>query len=269
MVRLSFWAAVLTPFILLGGPSEASAQLRICNKASFTATIAVAYQAEDDTWMSEGWWPTRPGACTTVVGAALEKRYYYVYAESDDRGTIWSGQDEFCVTRPERFRIYSRECQRRTYSAARFFQIDTGSNRDWTHNLTGGRSTIARRINRDRWATEVADWMQNYQPLIEDGWDLTEPLHEGQLGEGATEDKRITLSGGTSYAVLALCDSDCDDVDLTLLDASGTEVDSDIDTDDFPMVMASPAATSSYTVRVRMYTCSVAPCRYAVGVFVK
>ena len=66
---------------------------------------------------------------------------------------------------------------------------------------------------------------------------------------------------------MAVCDQDCGDVDLRLFDPYGNEVDSDVGTDDWPIVSITPQFKGTYQVRVVMARCSDHPCYYGVGVF--
>jgi hypothetical protein len=101
------------------------------------------------------------------------------------------------------------------------------------------------------------------------GFTLSHDISTGSLDQGATQDLTLTLDAGTEYQILGVCDQDCSDVDLTLFDAAGNEVDSDILTDDAPIVSVSPRRTGRYRVRVSMATCSSEPCYFGVGVYSK
>lgn len=107
------------------------------------------------------------------------------------------------------------------------------------------------------------------QTLVKDGYELTHQIHTGELAEDQEEDVTAELDGGRSYVILGVCDVDCKDLDLRLLDATRREVDSDIEQDDYPAVAAEPARTATYTVRAIMATCTKAPCRYGFGVFAR
>jgi hypothetical protein len=81
-----------------------------------------------------------------------------------------------------------------------------------------------------------------------------------RLAEGATQDYPITINAGQSYMIGGVCDNDCPDLDIKLLDAGGTEVASDTATDSVPIVAYSANKSGAFTVRVVMYDCNVAPC---------
>jgi hypothetical protein len=89
----------------------------------------------------------------------------------------------------------------------------------------------------------------------------------GRLNDGGTETLRIDLMGGHSYIVVGVCDTDCDDLDLMLRNAAGTEIDSDYEVDDVPVVAAEVARNGTYQLTVSMASCSIEPCGYGIAVF--
>jgi hypothetical protein len=54
-----------------------------------------------------------------------------------------------------------------------------------------------------------------------------------------------------------------------LYDADGDQVDSDVQTDDVPIVQVTPRETMRYRVKVLMPTCKTNPCWYGIGVYGK
>ena len=70
----------------------------------------------------------------------------------------------------------------------------------------------------------------------------------------------VDLAAGTSYRILGVCDNECSNVDMELLDGSGAVVQSDVLPDDIPIVNITPAAAGRYTVRLILKTCTLAPC---------
>jgi hypothetical protein len=87
-----------------------------------------------------------------------------------------------------------------------------------------------------------------------------------RLNEGASQDYNVTLIAGVPYKVAGVCDNDCPDLDIKLLDGSGNELASDSLTDSLPIVTYRPGQTGNYRVRVVMYDCNVAPCSAGVTV---
>jgi hypothetical protein len=81
-----------------------------------------------------------------------------------------------------------------------------------------------------------------------------------RLNEGATQDYPIAMQSGQRYTIAGVCDNDCPDLDIKLIDQGGAEVASDTATDSVPVVTHAPNKSGNYTVRVVMYDCNVAPC---------
>jgi hypothetical protein len=74
----------------------------------------------------------------------------------------------------------------------------------------------------------------------------------GELGEAGTNAYDVDLEGGKCYAILAVGDSGVRNLDLTLLDASGREVDRDVASDTRPIVRVCPSTDGHYRMQVRM-----------------
>ena len=66
---------------------------------------------------------------------------------------------------------------------------------------------------------------------------------------------------------MGVCDEDCSDIDLSLLDGYGNLVVEDIEVDDAPVIEFTVTASGDFTLGVEMYECSVEPCYYGVGLF--
>lgn len=121
---------------------------------------------------------------------------------------------------------------------------------------------------QSEWEQQVLDQLRTAGDVLgPDGYTLRGDPHTGTLKNESSEDLSISLQGGVRYILVGVCDNDCTDVDLRLVDESGQEVDSDYEEDDVPMVEAAPARAARYTVHVYMAKCSSEPCFYGVGVF--
>lgn len=125
-------AVVSLPFV---GVDEARADLRICNQTDSQVGISVGYKGADG-WTTEGWWNVQPKGCETLLSGPLVSRYYYVYGVDYDLGGEWTGTAFMC-TRDEEFTIKGTEnCVAQGYELTGFLEIDTGSERNWTVQLT-------------------------------------------------------------------------------------------------------------------------------------
>ena len=123
---------------------QAKIGLNICNRTNYLAWAAVGYETADGD-ISSGWIKIEPDRCVKAIKGALEKRYYYTYAEAVDsngivvrdknRDLMWGGGHTFC-TKTTKFEISGRSsCQDRGFTEIDFNQIDTGEAESWTLNL--------------------------------------------------------------------------------------------------------------------------------------
>lgn len=87
----------------------------------------------------------------------------------------------------------------------------------------------------------------------------------GELQQGETRQITLKLTGGSDYQVVGVCDGDCKDLNIQLVDISGSEVGSDTEDDDVPIVTA--PASGTYTARVTMVACSKSPCAFGIKAF--
>lgn len=98
------------------------------------------------------------------------------------------------------------------------------------------------------------------------------PSHEtifGALDANENEDAKFALRKGRSYAFVAVCDDDCDDVDIVLYDSTGSKVKVDDRESSLAIVGYKAIVSGDHFVRVQMYSCAVEPCGYGLKVYVK
>ena len=118
------------------------------------------------------------------------------------------------------------------------------------------------------WLPEV---QQVYKQLMQekDPGARQAELFQGNAKVGETKTHQIQLTAGKYYTFFAACDSDCDNIDLTLKSADGSEVESDTEEDDAPMFSVRPTRTGHYTLSVTIPGCKTASgCKYSSQVFV-
>ncbi len=121
---------------------------------------------------------------------------------------------------------------------------------------------------QDRYEQQVLSQLQSAREYLEsDGYE-----HAGDRTGTLKpwEDDAFTLpqlEAGYEYLLVAVCDSDCDDIDLYVRDDSPREVAADEEPDNFPMVGWTPEAGRSYEVQVSMVGCLTEPCFYGVSWF--
>lgn len=91
----------------------------------------------------------------------------------------------------------------------------------------------------------------------------------GALAPGAVRALPVTLRAGQNYRILGVCDADCTDLDLRLLDGARNVTAIDAAPDDTPLLDATPRATGSFTIEVNMQQCDAALCYYAINVYTR
>jgi hypothetical protein len=115
---------------------------------------------------------------------------------------------------------------------------------------------------------QVMGILEAFSSVAEDeGYAPTGDDWVSALDEGESEDQLVKLGGGADYALVAVCDEDCGDMDLAIYDPMGDLVAEDTETDAVPVLEIHGARSGEYRVEVRMYQCSSEPCFYAMGLF--
>lgn len=88
----------------------------------------------------------------------------------------------------------------------------------------------------------------------------------GTLNTGESATFSIKLPAGAESALTGVCDDDCADLDLSL-STNGYDIDAARGSGNAPILRVTPAAPTTYTVTVRMSSCRVNPCWFAVAAF--
>jgi hypothetical protein len=89
----------------------------------------------------------------------------------------------------------------------------------------------------------------------------------GSMYEGDRQSQIVQLTAGVDYAFMAVCNSDCTNVHLRLLDEQGHLVSSNLSGDDSLVTFYTPSNTAEYQIEVEMSSCSTEPCSYLLGKF--
>lgn len=91
----------------------------------------------------------------------------------------------------------------------------------------------------------------------------------GSAAEGSSGSHSLEITAGDGYLIYAVCDQDCDDLDLFLYDPSGSLVASDSSAqahDDFPTASAEfefeAPSSGTYRLEVKIYGCATSTCYY-------
>lgn len=122
-------------------------------------------------------------------------------------------------------------------------------------------------LQAQSYADTVWDQLQSwYDDYNSDGYEV-ENYVVGKLYEDDTDTWTFWLDGGVDYTIVGVCDEDCSDIDLTIIDDDGDVIDEDILEDNFPIVSVSPRRDAAYTIEVDMYECDVEPCYFGIAIF--
>lgn len=123
---------------------------------------------------------------------------------------------------------------------------------------------------QDQWERVVRDQLRQVGTASEGrGYTMSHDIYMGRLDDDATTNLTLNLDAGKAYEIWGVCDQDCSDIDMVLYDEHDNEVDSDLLTDDKPLVEVTPRHSAQFRIKVTMATCRVNPCRYGVGVWSK
>lgn len=113
---------------------EAWANFTVCNDTDNLTGVAIGYKTEGN-WITEGWWRIPPGVCAPLIEGDLASRYFYLFAEDAETGGQWRGPVFMCTSNKE-FRIDGlKNCFTRGYERTGFFEVDTGSQKNWQVRL--------------------------------------------------------------------------------------------------------------------------------------
>lgn len=123
---------------------------------------------------------------------------------------------------------------------------------------------------QSRWERQVQEQLRVISTdIAPQGWHYAASPFTGQLGQGERETLRIALRQGTEYALVALCDEDCRDLEVSVLGEDDAVLAKSEGWGDRPLIEVQPKATGKYRIVVTMAHCGSGPCAYGVGVFMK
>lgn len=101
------------------------------------------------------------------------------------------------------------------------------------------------------------------------GYSIAAGPFTGALQPGAKERFTLPVEQGVSYKILGVCDNDCSNVDLRVLNLNGQNIGEDTTPDDIPLVELQPTGTGTVQLEATMVSCSQAPCYHAIEVYWK
>jgi hypothetical protein len=101
---------------------------------------------------------------------------------------------------------------------------------------------------------------------VADGFSLRVPMQIGGLRQGDYTTYTLTMDGSVRYRLVANCDNDCSDIDISVTEPDGREIAWDRRDGDLAVVDIS-GHPGAHTVKVSMAGCRLGPCRFGLGVF--
>ena len=119
---------------LLATASAARADLKLCNATSSRLGVAIGYPDQKG-WATEGWWNIPAQTCETLL-KTMPSRFIYVHAVDYDRSGEWGGTNMMCTSDRSFLIRNAKDCPKRGYKRAGFFEVDTGEAKDGTVRLT-------------------------------------------------------------------------------------------------------------------------------------
>lgn len=103
--------------------------------------------------------------------------------------------------------------------------------------------------------------------MVDDGWTYLDGVGgSGTLEADELDGVHATLERGR-YLVAAVCDDDCTDLDLIVMDSAGQAVGVDTELDPEPVVTFDVQYRQEYGVAVKMVECAATDCVYSIQIF--
>ncbi|NIM51044.1 MAG: hypothetical protein GTN62_10730 [Gemmatimonadales bacterium] len=168
--------------------------------------------------------------------------------------TWLSGKRTATVTVPGRHAVTRVEID-----AQREFPDLMRKNNFWAEEADALPSSLAPAVRNDLVRNRTGLLGRGYQP---DG-----ELLSGSVGHRASDYRTVELEAGVQYAILAVCDEECYDIDLVLTDPSDSTLVQDRRPDDTPVLELTAAVTGQYRLETVMYSCRVNSCSWGGQIF--
>lgn len=132
VLAVAFTCSLTMPFAIL----KARAELTLCNQSLDVLNVALGYESGGD-FQTEGWWSIGANRCSELVRQPLISRYYYLYAEDVFGQAVFEGDIPACVDAKKFVIKGAKDCWTRGRREAKFSEVDTLSQEQWTVFLKG------------------------------------------------------------------------------------------------------------------------------------
>jgi hypothetical protein len=111
------------------------------------------------------------------------------------------------------------------------------------------------------------DLVRNRTILLARGYQPEGELLSGSGRSRSSDYRTVSLEGGEPYAILAVCDEECYDIDLVLTDPADSTVVQDLRIDDTPVLEFTAPVTGQYRLETVMFSCRVDSCAWSGQIF--
>ena len=111
------------------------------------------------------------------------------------------------------------------------------------------------------------DLVRRRGPLLEQGYRAEAELLGGAVADDATDTRTVTLETGVQYAILAVCDQGCLDIDLRISDAADSTLAEDTRPDDTPVLEFTTPVSGRYRLDLIMFACRERTCAWGGQIF--
>ena len=99
--------------------------------------------------------------------------------------------------------------------------------------------------------------------ISEQGYDTDGELLSGTVGSGASDINTVNLEAGVEYAIIAVCDEECTDIDLRISDRADATLAEDVNPDDNPIIEFTAPSSGAYQLDMIMFSCGADSCGWA------
>ena len=123
-------------------------------------------------------------------------------------------------------------------------------------------------LTLESWEQQVQEYAFSNRELLQEGGysPLEDTFSYGESSEGEIEVLRRSLQVG-QYVATGVCDDDCVDLDLAILNSNGNLVGVDEEDDAFPVAFFDVNRPGTYEVYSEMVSCLAPFCGYAIELF--
>ncbi len=112
-----------------------------------------------------------------------------------------------------------------------------------------------------------ADLVRTGLPLRREGYRPVGEVRSGSSGARSSSSVTLSLEAGVRYAVRAVCDESCADIDLRIADPTGRTLAQDGGDDDTPLVEFTAPVAGAYRLDVAMFRCQAASCAWGAQLY--